>query len=99
MIPVRAARARRPAVIDTDRLRTAARFACAPDIVRSSLRIALVVGTVVNLINQGSHWFAGDGLLLGHLLLNYMVPYCVAAYSAVHTRLQDCPLQENPTGS
>ena len=59
------------------------------DIVWSSLRIALVVGTVLNLINQGPRWFRGDGLVLGYCLLNYIVPYCVAAYSAVRTRLQD----------
>ena len=26
---------------------------------------------------------------VGHLMLNYFVPYCVASYSAVRTRLQD----------
>ena len=52
-------------------------------------RIALVVGTVLNLINQGPRWFHGDGLLLGYCLLNYMVPYCVAAYGAVRTGLQN----------
>ena len=52
-------------------------------------RIALVVGTMLNLINRGPRWFHGDELLLGYCLLNYMAPYCVAAYSAVRTRLQD----------
>ena len=74
---------------DARRLRTIVRLLRTGDIVWSSLRIALVVGTVLNLINQGARWWRGEELALGYCLLNYMVPYCVAAYSAMRTRLQD----------
>lgn len=66
-------------MIDSSRLRKIARLLCMRDITRSSLRIALLVGTVLNLINQSGTW----------LQVNYFVPYCVASYSAVRTRLQD----------
>lgn len=75
-------------MINVCRLRTIVRLLCTSDIVWSSLRIALVVGTVLNLINQGTRWWHGDELALVYCLLNYMVPYCVAAYSAMRTRLQ-----------
>ena len=78
------------------RLHIRMRVLCARDIVRSSLRIALVVGTVLNLINQGGHWLHNDGIQLGHFLLNYLVPYSVASYSAVRTRLQDIEAAERP---
>ena len=53
---------------------------------RRSLAVALVVGSLLNLINQG-------GALLGHapidwtkLLLTYAVPYFVATYGAVSAK-------------
>ena len=76
-------------MIDSAHLRQTARLLCMRDITRSSLRIALLVGTVLNLINQSGTWLHGDDLQVGHLMLNYFVPYCVASYSAVRTRLQD----------
>ena len=76
-------------MIDATRLRQVARLLCTRDITRSSLRIALLVGTVLNLINQSGTWLHGADLQVGHLMLNYFVPYCVASYSVVRTRLQD----------
>jgi len=51
-------------------------------IVRAAIRIALVVGTILNLINQGDRLFSGLPLSWLHVGLNYLVPYCVASYSA-----------------
>lgn len=56
--------------------------------IRQSFRISLVVGTALNLINQWESLRSGQGIIVGHLLLNYMVPYCVATYSAVQVKLQ-----------
>jgi len=56
--------------------------------VRRSFRISLVVGSALNLINQWESLRSGRGIIVGHLLLNYMVPYCVATYSAVQVKLQ-----------
>lgn len=47
----------------------------------NSVRISLVVGTVLNLINQGEYLMAGGEIMVGHMLLNYLVPYGVASYS------------------
>ena len=76
-------------MINATRLRQIARLLCVRDITRSSLSIALLVGTVLNLINQSGTWLHGDDLQVGHLMLNYFVPYCVASYSTVRTRMQD----------
>lgn len=63
----------------------------------NALRIALVVGTVLNLINQGEAIFAGGMISWPHVLLNYLVPYCVASYSAAKNELNremvkpECP--------
>lgn len=56
-------------------------------IVKSALRVALVVGTALNLINQGEDILAGNNISWFHLLLNYFVPYCVASYSAARSQL------------
>ncbi len=81
-------------MIEARHFRVYARLACMRDIVWSSVRIALVVGTVLNLINQGGYWVSGYGFMLGHFMLNYTVPYCVATYSAVRTRLLDLGREE-----
>lgn len=47
----------------------------------NAVRVSLVVGTVLNLINQGEYLLAGEGIMPGHMLLNYLVPYGVASYS------------------
>lgn len=53
---------------------------------RSAL-VALLIGTLLNLINQGDVLLAGHANVL-KLLLTYAVPYCVATYGAVSYRLQ-----------
>ncbi len=56
-------------------------------IVVNASRIALVVGTVLNLINQGEAILAYNGISWGQVAMNYLVPYCVATYSAVKNEL------------
>lgn len=56
-------------------------------IVRRSLILAAVVGTILNLINQGDALFAGAALVAWKIALTYCVPYCVATYGAVTARL------------
>lgn len=58
-----------------------------------SLRVALVVGTVLTLLNQG------DQILVRGLgsvdtvkaLFTYLIPYLVSTYGAVSARLRDVP--------
>lgn len=63
--------------------------ACRRDIALSSLRTAVVVGTVLNLINQG-HLLV-DGLAISgvHALLNFAVPFCVSSYSAARQSINE----------
>jgi hypothetical protein len=55
---------------------------------KRSLVVALVVGTILNLINQGDALFAGAQLNLVKLILTFAVPYAVATYGAVSYRLR-----------
>lgn len=60
---------------------------CSGRVVRPALRIAAVVGTTLNLINQGSA-IAATGRIDGwRFILNYVVPFCVASYSAARNEL------------
>ena len=50
---------------------------------RTALKVALVVGTILVLINQGDVILAGAMPNLAKAGLTYCVPYCVATYGAV----------------
>lgn len=60
---------------------------CSARIAQSALRVALVVGTALNVINQGENILAGHHIAWFHLMLNYLVPYCVASYSAARNQI------------
>jgi len=51
----------------------------------------LVVGAILNLINQGDALLSGGHLNLTKIALTFLVPYCVATYGAVSYRLQAGP--------
>lgn len=68
-------------------MRTLLQAACSGKIVKSALRIALVVGSILNLVNQGGAILSGSGISWLHVALNYFVPYCVASYSAAKNEL------------
>ena len=55
---------------------------------RRSFRVALIVGTVLNLINQGDVLFHGGRINWFKVALTYITPYVVATYGAVSVRLQ-----------
>jgi len=61
-------------------------------IVSSALKITLVVGTVLNLVNQSGIMLHGADISWFHLILNYLVPYCVASFSAAKNEIE---LKEN----
>ncbi len=71
-----------------------------PKIVGNAIKISLVVGTALNLINQGEYLLAGEGMMVGNALLNYLVPFCVACYSGaralpIHESGRQPPHDEN----
>ena len=49
---------------------------------RQSLIVTLVVGTLLNLINQGDALVTGGPVNWAKLILTYAVPFCVASYGA-----------------
>lgn len=57
-------------------------------IVRGAIKISLVVGTVLNIINQGGRVLDGLPLSWLHVGMNYLVPYCVASYSAARNEMR-----------
>jgi hypothetical protein len=53
-----------------------------PDVAVAAVKVALFVGTVLNLINQGNRILDERVHLdLARLALNYLVPYCVSSWS------------------
>ncbi len=56
-------------------------------IMRTAIKVSLVVGTLLNLINQGEALFDNTEIAWGQVLLNYFVPYCVSSYSAANTQM------------
>lgn len=61
------------------------------DIVISSLKVCVVVGTVLVSINYFDRLFSGNlsGIDYFKMLLMYCVPYCVSTYGAISVSLKD----------
>ena len=55
---------------------------------RRSFVVALVVGAILNLINQGDALVTGARPNIVKLILTFAVPYAVATYGAVSYRLR-----------
>ena len=47
-----------------------------------ALRVAIIVGTVLTLINQGDLILEGSIPEIWKVPLTYLVPYCVSSYSS-----------------
>jgi hypothetical protein len=62
-------------------------YALTDGVPQRSLWVAVVVGTILNLINQGDRLLAGQHLNLTKIVLTYIVPYFVSTYGAVSFRL------------
>jgi hypothetical protein len=50
--------------------------------VRRSLAVALVIGSVLNAINQGAEIASGQWPVWWKLVLTYVVPFAVASYGS-----------------
>jgi hypothetical protein len=68
--------------------RRALHIASSPQVVGLALRMSAFIGTLLNVINQGDALFGSAPLVPGKLLLTYLVPYCVATYSATSVSLR-----------
>lgn len=59
-----------------------------PSIVFNALRVSLVVGLLLNVINQGAAFVGSLEIVWGQVMLNFVVPYCVASYSAAKNEIE-----------
>jgi hypothetical protein len=50
-------------------------------ILTNSLKVSCVVGSILNVVNQGSNLVNGGAISWPHFFLNFLVPFCVANYS------------------
>src|SRR5215467_14436557 len=62
--------------------RDAMRRTFARAVVLRSLTVAVLIGTILNAINQGAELLAGQHVSVLKMLLTYAVPFCVASYGA-----------------
>lgn len=53
-----------------------------PSMIWRSIRVSLVVGALLNLINQGGALWSDVPVNWWHVAMNFMVPFLVATYSA-----------------
>ena len=66
-------------------------YALSDGIPLRSLYVALVVGTILNLINQGDALLGPGHISWIKIVLTYFVPYAVSTYGAVSYRLSRPP--------
>ncbi len=71
----------------THLVKLALRYAVTGGVPRRSLVFALIVGSILNLINQGDRLIDGHPLNFVKLALTYCVPYFSSTYGAVAFRL------------
>jgi hypothetical protein len=55
-------------------------------VIKFSLTVAILGGTVITIINQGETLALGGELNLGKALLTYITLYCLATFLALTTR-------------
>jgi hypothetical protein len=63
-------------------------IASSPMVVRLALRTSLLIGSLLNVINQGDALFGDGKVQTFKLMLTYLVPYGVATYSATSITLK-----------
>ena len=65
------------------------RIATRPDVVRRSLKVGAIVGTILVAINHGNLILQGvvTAEMIWKSLLTYCVPYCVSTYASVQAIL------------
>ena len=69
-------------------IRQACHFALTDGVPIRSLYVAFIVGTVLNLINQGDALWSAGSINWVKIILTYIVPYCVCTYGAVSFRMR-----------
>ena len=68
--------------------RLACDYACSNGVPRRSFFVALVVGTILNAINQGDAFLGAAAVNWLKVVLTYCVPYAVCTYGAIFAQLR-----------
>ena len=77
----------------------AAQAALSPDFAKRSAIVAVIVGTILNVINQG-HALLGDAdFRLWTAMLTYCVPFFVSSYGAYAGLARDTVTPQSQQGS
>lgn len=64
------------------------KIAFQPKLVKRSVSTSLIVGTLLNMINQGQAIWGDQSLVLSSFLLTFLVPYFVSTVSGTLTALE-----------
>jgi hypothetical protein len=56
--------------------------ALSPQVMRQSLLVSFVVGSILNVINQGDALMGGQPISIFKVVLTYCVPFLVSTYGA-----------------
>ncbi len=75
----------------------ACRCAVSEGVSRRSFYVALVVGTILNLINQGDAILGAGSVDWLKLILTYFVPYAVCTYGAVSAQTRQVEVKPGAT--
>lgn len=75
---------------ETSRVREIVETAFSTKIVKRSLKVSAIVGTILMVINHGDAIISGaiNADRLAKIILTYCVPYLVSTYSAVSATLE-----------
>ncbi len=57
-------------------------------VLTGGLKVSAVVGTLLNLVNQGPAIFAGTEPNWAGLVANYLIPFCVSVYSGARIHMR-----------
>lgn len=78
------------------RLRQICLYSVSDGVPQRSVLVAMIVGTILNVINQGDALFGEGRINPIKLVLTFAVPYCVATYGAVSYRMSRMRTSGNP---
>lgn len=70
----------------TTMFRSVLRSACDRQLLITALKVSAVVGTLLNLVNQGPAIWDGEAVACWNIVMNYLVPFCVSSYSGMRGR-------------
>jgi hypothetical protein len=65
-------------------------------VLKRSLAVSVIVGTILCAINQGDAILAGETPVIWKVVLTYIVPFCVATYGAYSACVAHAKMMKGP---